>query len=287
MGLSPSTLSKSKKKMGMAVSSHFTVLQTMRLMFDILKANRGYIQIGAVMIIALLGVMVLVPTEGVREIRNADRFSNFALVEPRPLSDDWPWWRGTDRRSVAAFSQFPSHWPITANDGWPVTIKGRGNSTPLIWHNQLFFLTSDPETEQISLESRRRSTGVEIWKTDLHRGGFPIVREKNTHASSTPACDGQYVYVVAVTHGRLRISSVDMNGQLAWQNSPGSYSSAWGYSSSPVLYQSLVIVVADQKSTVILPHFIGSQARSSGALDAPMVKVMGLRSSPRSVDVRN
>ena len=199
------------------------------------------------MVLIVIGVMVLIPTEGVREIHNADQLSNFPLVDPQPHDEDWPWWRGTNRRNVAPFTQLPNQWLSSTIEGWIVPLRGRGTATPILWGEQLYLFTSEAESERISLRCHHRNTGREIWRTDIHQGGFPSIHEKNSHASATPACDGQSIYTVAVTHGRLQVSSVDTKGRIAWQNSPGLYWSEKGYVSSPVLFQSLIIVAADQK----------------------------------------
>jgi outer membrane protein assembly factor BamB len=98
------------------------------------------------------------------------------------------------------------------------------------------------------LHSYHRSTGRTNWRTELHHARFDESNEQIPVVGGTPACDGQFVYVAAAVHNSLWVTSVDLKGRIAWQHEAGSYWSKSGYHSSPMLFRSLVIVVADQES---------------------------------------
>lgn len=66
--------------------------------------------------------------------------------------------------------------------------------------------------------------------------------------SSTPACDGQSVFAVTSWNDKLWVTAVDLFGQIVWQREAGSFQATEGYSSSPVIYKSLIIISADQVS---------------------------------------
>jgi outer membrane protein assembly factor BamB len=61
------------------------------------------------------------------------------------------------------------------------------------------------------------------------------------YASSTPASDGQHVFVF---FGKSGVLAFDLEGKQLWQTSVGSRTHNWGTGTSPVLYKDLVIVNA-------------------------------------------
>jgi outer membrane protein assembly factor BamB len=212
-------------------------------------------RVGLVAIVIVLAAVAFAPCSTVHEIHNSDQPFNFALVDPRPRVDDWPWWRGTAARNVASVEMFPTQWPLSENDGWQIAVAGSGIATPCLWGDQLFLLNSDTAAQRVSLLGFSRATGRPTWQAELHQGGFPAVHEKNSHAAASPACDGQYVYAAAVAHGSLWLTAIDLTGVVVWQRPAGPYWSTWGYRSSPTIYKSLVIVAADQKSGSYLTAF--------------------------------
>ena len=60
-----------------------------------------------------------------------------------------------------------------------------------------------------------------------------------------PACDGQRVYFPYQTPDSVCLAALNLDGKVVWNKPVGPYKSIQGYSASPVLYQSLVIVPVD------------------------------------------
>jgi outer membrane protein assembly factor BamB len=55
------------------------------------------------------------------------------------------------------------------------------------------------------------------------------------------------VYVALLSQDGLWVTAVDLAGKIAWQTKAGPFSSQHGYGSSPVIYESLVIVASDHQ----------------------------------------
>jgi outer membrane protein assembly factor BamB len=70
---------------------------------------------------------------------------------------------------------------------------------------------------------------------------------KSTSASSTPACDGKRIYVNFANSDSVFLTCLDLAGKQLWQKEISKYVEHQGYGSSPAIYQSLVIVNADNK----------------------------------------
>ena len=207
-----------------------------------------------VFVISAVGITMFVRGTGVREIRPTSApvtTSIQPLGNPEPSPDDWPWWRGTQRQNIVASAEIPMTWSSSDHVAWTTAIPGRGHSSPCVWGPRLYVTTSDDEQKTISLLCIDQQNGAVIWTRELHRGGLPEIHKKNTHASSSPACDGQSIYVASTVNETCFVTAVSLDGDLQWQQSAGPYSSEWGYGSSPTLHQSLVIVSADNRGHAI------------------------------------
>lgn len=180
---------------------------------------------------------------------------NSANVETVSIaSRDWPWWRGPHRNGVAASDQQPPlHWSETENVVWKSPIAGRGHSSPIVVGDQIFLETSEADKPSQSVVCYRRSTGEPLWQTEVHHGEFnpsgAKANPKSTFANSTVACDGERIFANFLHDAAIYTTALDLKGQKLWQKKITDYVLHQGFASSPAIYQNLVIVSADNKST--------------------------------------
>ncbi len=68
----------------------------------------------------------------------------FSLAfSPSAQAEDWPIWRGPSGAGLAARgAQPPTKWSDTENIKWKTKIPGHGFSTPIVWKDHLYLLTS-------------------------------------------------------------------------------------------------------------------------------------------------
>ena len=157
---------------------------------------------------------------------------------------DWPWWRGPQQDGVAV-SAAPLKWGENQNVRWMTQVPGRGHASPCVYGKHVFIATADDGQQTQSLLCYDRADGGLRWTCRAHQGGFMHMHHHNTHASATPACDGQRVYCVFMVHDGVWATAVDFEGNIVWQKQVGGFVSMHGYGSSPALYKSLVIVQGD------------------------------------------
>ncbi len=62
----------------------------------------------------------------------------------------WPTWRGTSGAGLARDAKPPTTWSDTQNIKWKAKIPGVGFSTPIVWKDQIFLLTSIETSEEIA-----------------------------------------------------------------------------------------------------------------------------------------
>lgn len=165
-------------------------------------------------------------------------------------ADDWPWWRGPDRTGIASPDQKPpTEWSETKNVLWRVSVPGRGHGSPIVVGDHVYLATADEEAQTQSVLCFRRASGELEWSTVVHRGGVVSKRmnTKASFASSTPACDGERVYINFFNNGAVYTTALDRSGKQIWQTKITEYEVHQGYGSSPAIYGPLVIVSADNK----------------------------------------
>jgi outer membrane protein assembly factor BamB len=183
------------------------------------------------------------------------------LPEVRPAADDWPWWRGPSRDNKAQADQTPPlHWSESENIVWKSAVPGRGHGSPCLWGDSLFLATADDKAQVQSVLCFDRNTGKQRWQTEIHRGGFMHSHPKGSHASVTPACDGQRVFVSFMVQQGVWATALDLQGKIVWQKKVAPFQSLHGYGPSPILYRSLVIVPADNPG----PNFLAALRRDTG-----------------------
>ena len=163
-------------------------------------------------------------------------------------TSDWPWWRGTQRDGIVTSQALPLEWSETDNVLWKAPIPGRGHGSPIIVGERVFLATADEEKERQDVICLDRISGKTLWNKQIHQGGWRgRIHKRNTQASSTLASDGERVFTVFMHDAKIWITALDFEGNTLWQDAASDFASHWGYSTSPVLYNELVIVASDHK----------------------------------------
>jgi outer membrane protein assembly factor BamB len=90
-----------------------------------------------------------------------------------------------------------------------------------------------------------RRGGVVKWMRTVLASPLEGKHRRNSFASSTPATDGERVYVSFLDGDRMYVAAYDFAGERLWEQRPGAFSSVHGFCSSPVLWNGKVIVNGD------------------------------------------
>ena len=176
--------------------------------------------------------------------------SQAAAQIPQAAPGDWPWWRGPNFNGVAeAGQEVPVRWSDSENVAWKATVPGRGHSTPIVVGNRVFLLTADESVGSQLVLCYDRSSVRQVWQKELNRGNLQEkINSKNTHASSTIACDGARLFVLFSHHAAVQASSLDLEGNVVWNTTAAPFVEDKypnGYAASPVLYGRTVIIAVD------------------------------------------
>ncbi|MBV8882234.1 MAG: PQQ-binding-like beta-propeller repeat protein [Planctomycetaceae bacterium] len=169
------------------------------------------------------------------------------LLAAIPAPDnDWPCWRGPRGDGSAAEDQAPPlAWSADEGVVWKTPVPGRGHGSPIVRADRIYLAACDESAGSQSLLCFDRAGGGKVWETVVHAGGAMRKNAKSTGASTTPACDGERVYITFANNGAVVASALDLGGKILWQTRFSDYVIHQGYAASPALYRELVLVSAD------------------------------------------
>ncbi len=152
---------------------------------------------------------------------------------------------------------------------WRVVIDA-GHSTPVLCGDKLILTTYRAAEQELATVALDAQSGEVLWKR-----AAPAARIEAFHqgmgspAASTPAFDGQRVYVFFGSRGLI---CHDLDGHTLWEHPMGPFRDEYGASSSPVLLDGKLILQEDHD----LDSFLT-------ALDAKTGKVLWKTARPDAV----
>ena len=159
---------------------------------------------------------------------------------------DWPNFRGPNSSGISDEKNLPTTWSDTENLVWKVDLPGPGSSSPIVWGDKVFVtcytgygLDEDNPGDQDKLQRHLlgvdRKTGNVLWNkavpAKLPEPEFSSFQALHGYASSTPATDGERVYVF---YGKSGVLAYDFAGQELWRANVGDSDFYWGVGSSPL-----------------------------------------------------
>ena len=179
--------------------------------------------------------------------------------------ENWPGWRGPRGDGTSREANVPTHWNgLTGeNIAWKTEVPGIGHASPIVWEDHIFTVSCLTESLERVLLCFDRQSGELRWQQTVIRSPLERKHHLNSHASGTPATDGERVYVAfldvseqrfgpeddprrrGVPIGRMVVAAFDFAGNRHWQVEAGDFSSVHGFRSDPVLFEDLVIVNGD------------------------------------------
>jgi outer membrane protein assembly factor BamB len=179
-------------------------------------------------------------------------------------AEDWPGWRGPRSDGTVSDSGYPLEWSATQNVKWKTPLPGTGHSSPVVSRGKVFVTGCVEADRKRVLYCVDRTTGRIEWERVVVVSDLEKKHAENSWASSTPAADGERVYVTFLDAPQMRVYCYDYAGNLLWEKNPGEFHSVHGFCSPPTLYKNLVIVNGDQDAPKGLTAFIVALDRRTG-----------------------
>jgi outer membrane protein assembly factor BamB len=202
---------------------------------------------------------------------------------------DWPQFRGIDAAGIADGFALPVTWNVESGQSvrWKAPVPGLAHSSPVVWRDMICVSTAVAQNKEEALKVGLygdiapvddatplswevhcfdKKSGAKRWSAVAHKGVPRIKRHpKSTHANATLATDGRHLVAMFGSEG---LYAYDMSGKLLWKKDLGVLESAyfevpeaqWGFASSPVIRDGMVLVQAD----VLKGSFLAAFDTASG-----------------------
>ncbi len=220
----------------------------------------------------------------------------FALGVASFAAEEWTQFRGPGGLGVSTATGLPVEWDGSTNITWKTDLPGPGTSSPVVYGDRMFLTCYSGYG--LNVRGRGESSGggsgnIEdlthhvicldadsgniLWDKKLDQGSkrakFGSFLTYHGYASSTPAVDGDAVYVF---FGPVGVFAFSHEGEQLWQADVGNRTHGWGTGSSPLLYQDKVIVNAgvESGSLVALDRKTGEEVWSQGGMTMTWVSPM-------------
>ncbi|HVR35659.1 MAG TPA: PQQ-binding-like beta-propeller repeat protein [Methylomirabilota bacterium] len=153
------------------------------------------------------------------------------------MAANWPTWRGPDADGITSEKNLPVEWSRTENVRWRVSLPEPGNSTPIVWGDQVF-VTQNIGNER-SLLCLDRRDGGELWRRGVTVTGQERTHETNPYCAASPVTDGERV---VSWFGSGGLVAHDLSGNELWRVDLGRHDHQFGYGGSPVLHGDVCIL---------------------------------------------
>jgi outer membrane protein assembly factor BamB len=134
---------------------------------------------------------------------------------------------------------------------WQVSLAGDGNSSPIVM-NDTVIACGYQSTGEFHVQALALDDGRELWRWSTKVDVHPMHR-LNHMASSTPATDGERLFVLVPEAEHMRLHALNRQGEVEWSHDFGRWTAQHGFGMSPMICDDLVIVVNSQEPHQGLP----------------------------------
>ncbi|MDR2584693.1 MAG: PQQ-binding-like beta-propeller repeat protein [Prevotellaceae bacterium] len=158
--------------------------------------------------------------------------------------------RGNNSLGISAAKNMPTSWNLSTGTNilWKVNIPRKGHNSPVIHGNKLFFSGADDDARE--LFCYELSSGKELWRTAAKNisgspSKMPDVIDDTGLAAPTVATNGKQVCAIFSTGD---VICADMEGKQLWAKNIGVPDIHYGYASSLLIYNNLLIIQYDTQN---------------------------------------
>src|SRR4030095_15972440 len=145
-----------------------------------------------------------------------------SLLSSPALADNWPAWRGAEGSGICRETNLPLRWSTNENVRWRVALPDRGNSTPIVWKEQIF-ITQTIENRRTGMGLKRR-TGEVLLQCRPTWTGPQQTPPDNPSCTPSPLTDGRRVIA---WFGSAGVYCYNLRGSELWHRDLGQQSHMW------------------------------------------------------------
>lgn len=161
--------------------------------------------------------------------------------------ENWPGWRGPGRTGVTTDTGIPETWSATEHVLWKSPLIGVGTSNPVVWDDRVYLTASTGRDQgELHVFCFDRDTGKIRWRRNLWGTSPTLFYGVSGMAAPSPVTDGEHLWAF---FGTGDVFCFDRDGKLIWQRALsaeyGVFENRFGASSSPLLFEDMLIVQCD------------------------------------------
>ena len=160
-------------------------------------------------------------------------------------AENWPQFRGADGSGISQQKGIPTSWS-QGDYAWDVAIDGTGHAAPIVWGDHVFVTSAEDIGAIRWLICLDTKTGKQHWSRSIGMNRVTPDNAKGGQASSTPATDGERVYVLFADKENFLAAAYNFAGDLLWRRNLGTYESQHCLGVSPIVVDDMLIVCNDQ-----------------------------------------
>ena len=160
---------------------------------------------------------------------------------------EWPQFRGPNSSGIGD-GKPPVEFGPSQNVLWKTAV-GAGLSSPIIAKGRAFLTEFDRATKQLATLCIDQRTGKILWRRTVAPAEIEKVHEMSSPAATTPATDGERVYVYFGSYGLV---SYDFDGKLLWERRLPLSQNIYGAVASPIVAGDLLVLNHQGKDAYLL-----------------------------------
>ena len=188
---------------------------------------------------------------------------------PWARGEDWPQFRGVNSSGVTTSSaRLPVEFSFEHKMRWQAPL-GDGVSCPIVSRGRVFATGMADELRKLAVMAFDAADGAPLWRREFEVGKLPRITPPNSHASSTPATDGERVFVYFSTLGLVALDA--RSGDHLWTApvQQPAYLMDWGAASSPIVHDGKVIFCQDDDLAPTLYAFDAKTGKLAWKTERP------------------
>ena len=155
--------------------------------------------------------------------------------------ENWPQFRGPGGMGHSVAGDAPLKWS-PESVVWKVSLKGKGQSSPINWGNRIFLTGGSDNGRERYLSCLDSRSGKLLWSRTV--GCDSPERPHRMNSYATPTCVTDGTRVVAF-FGPAGLHCYDLDGEKIWSRKVGDFPGPWGVAASPVIVDGMVIQNCD------------------------------------------
>jgi outer membrane protein assembly factor BamB len=166
------------------------------------------------------------------------------------VAEDWPSFHGPGGLGKAN-ATLPNTW--TKDDyAWRLPLGSVDVGSIAIVGDQAYLLSFDVGKSSLVLMAVNIESGKPTWRRPFPIGEYHR-HKRNSYAASTPTVDGDSIYIAYADNDHTWLRCLSLDGQERWARDFGPWQSDHGFSTSPRVAGSMVLLYDSQQAEQLEP----------------------------------